>query len=63
VCVDLASDEVLEAIALASRRLEDTHEVLGLGLGRQALVLGLGRQFIGLGPHLLGSSSSFIIIL
>jgi len=37
------SDEVLEAMALASRTL---YEVLGLGFGRQVLGLGLGPQVL-----------------
>ena len=46
---DASRDGVLEAMALASRRLETTGHVLGLGLG-----LGLGGQILGLG-HGLGN--------
>jgi len=46
------SDEVLEAMALASW---PTFEVLGLGLGQEVHCLGLEPQVVGLG---LGGSAS-----
>ena len=45
----ICRDGVLEATALASRRLEASWHVLGLGLGSQ--VLGLEPKVLGLGPE------------
>jgi len=47
----IARDGVLEATSLASRRLEASWHVLGLGLGLGSQVLGLG---LGLGSQVLG---------
>ena len=50
----IGRDGVLEATALASRRLEASWRVLGLGLGLGSQVLGLG---LGLGICGLDSKS------
>ena len=51
LCLVRCRDGVLEATALASRRLEASWRVLGLGLGLGSQVLGLG---LGLGSQVFG---------
>ena len=53
-------DGVLEATALASRRLEASWRVLGLGLGLGSQVLGLG---LGLEPKVLGLGPETVLAL
>ena len=53
-------DGVLEATALASRRLEASWRILGLGLGLGSQVLGLG---LGLEPKVLGLGPETVLAL
>ena len=57
-------DGVLEATALASRRLEASWRVLGLGLGLRSQVLGLGLDpsalGLGLGLGICGLDSKSV---